>query len=57
MLCAWAMPNLCKKRDPRWHGWGTPEQVREMMVEMYKFLQENKEECPFTIATALIVEK
>ena len=25
--------------DPRWHGWATPAQVREMMREMTKFLE------------------
>ena len=24
--------------DPRWHGWATPQQVREMFVEMWQWL-------------------
>lgn len=27
--------------DLRWHGWARPEDVREMMQEMYQFLKEN----------------
>ena len=37
---------------PKWHGWATPEQVREMMFAMIFFLQENKEFCPFMITNA-----
>jgi|WetSurMetagenome_2_1015567.scaffolds.fasta_scaffold1547042_1 hypothetical protein len=29
--------------DPRWHGWATPDQVREMMQEMFIFLRKNDE--------------
>ena len=28
--------------DPRWHGWATPQQVREMMKEMAQFLKTNE---------------
>ncbi len=30
---------------PRWHGWATPEQVNEMMLEMFEFLNRNDERC------------
>ena len=28
---------------PRWHGWATPDQVREMIFEMKQFLRKNGE--------------
>jgi hypothetical protein len=27
--------------DPRWHGWATPEQVGEMIIEMLEFIYNN----------------
>lgn len=30
-----------------WHGWATPEQVRDMMDEMIKFLTDGGHPCPF----------
>lgn len=42
--------------DPRWHGWATPENVRQMMIGMFIFLEENRESCPFTIAPVPNVE-
>jgi len=41
---------------PRWHGWARPEDVREMMQEMYQFLKENNEPCPFTTIPAQTAE-
>ena len=32
--------------NPKWHGWATAEQVRQMMEEMYNFLEFNNEKIP-----------
>lgn len=37
---------------PLWHGWATPDDVRFMMSEMYAFLIENGELCPYTTLSA-----
>lgn len=34
----------CPKCNIRWHDWATPEQVREMMIEMAQFLISNRYE-------------
>lgn len=29
---------------PKWHGWATPEQVRQMFVEMWEWLIKHNED-------------
>jgi hypothetical protein len=37
--------------DPRWHGWATPNQVKEMINEMFEFLEKTGNICHFVMAT------
>jgi hypothetical protein len=36
---------------PKWHGWATPEQVRQMVFEMIDYLENNGYEIGFSEMT------